>query len=488
MPPERADSARRQIQRAQAETDRARAETERARAETKRAQAETERAQAETERARGEAKRAYEELKRVRAEAKAEAAWAGFLAEASRVLTASLDYETTLRTVSDLTVPQLADWCGIDILGENGEIHRLAVAHVDPSKEDLTKAVVWRYPPDPAAAEGVAKVIRTGEPELLRNITDRILRGVAQDKEHFRMLQEIGMRSAMIVPLTASGRTLGSIALISGVSNRHYDRDDLSHAVELADRAAVAVDNARLYHEAEAANRAKSNFLAVMSHELRTPLNAILGYAELLLEGVPERLPDPFRNKVERIVASARSLLGIIEEVLTFSRTEANEEMVHNSVVDPVAVAREVAHYMAPDAHAKGLGMRLETPELPVTFETDSSKLRQALLNIVSNAVKFSEEGEVVVKVEPGHRAVLFRVHDSGIGITSENLEHIFDPFWQAERPMTRTAGGTGLGLAVARRLARILCGDLTAESEPGRGSTFTLRVADRAAHVKRAA
>jgi signal transduction histidine kinase len=212
-------------------------------------------------------------------------------------------------------------------------------------------------------------------------------------------------------------------------------------------------------------------------HELRTPLSAIIGYEELLADGITGPVSAAQREQLGRIKASAQHLLGLIEEILVFARIEAGRESVSICPVDVRAVAEEVRGLVAPLAAEKGLALHLRAAERLPAVETDPGKLRQILLNLVGNAVKYTERGEVVAEVRGERDAVTLDVRDSGIGIAPEHLERIFDPFWQADQTATRRAGGTGLGLAVARRLATLLGADLSVESRLGEGTTFTVRV-----------
>lgn len=398
------------------------------------------------------------------------------LDDASRVLASSLDYEVTIAAAAQLAVPDFADWCGVDLVVEGG-IQQLAVAHVDPEKVRWARELNARYPTLPDAPLGVPEVIRTGKAQLIPAITEDMVQAAARGAEHLAMIRELGMQSAMIVPMGARGKTLGAMTLISVNPKRHFDQHDLAVAQELARRAAIAIDNAQLYRAALAANEAKSNFLATMSHELRTPLTAIIGYQELLAEGISGPVTEAQGQQLRRIKVSAMHLLGLIEEILSYSRLEAGRESVR---VEPVAVKGVMDDAMAfvmPLAEGRPIRLAAEPCSPGLMMRTDPGKLRQILVNLLSNAVKFTPKGSVLLGVDVQAPDITFTVSDTGIGIALEHLDHVFDPFWQVEQHMTRTAGGSGLGLSVSRRLARALGGDITVQSAPGKGSTFKVRL-----------
>jgi len=230
-----------------------------------------------------------------------------------------------------------------------------------------------------------------------------------------------------------------------------------------------------LTERAEAANEAKSAFLATMSHELRTPLTAILGYEELLAEGVSGPITEVQQTYLSRIKLGAQHLLMLIDGILTLSRLDAGAEAVHHEPVTVDRLLDEAATLVAPLAASRRIGFTVQHPESPFAIDTDYAKVRQILVNLLGNAVKFTDHGEVVLEACVQGDTAIFKVRDTGIGISSEHLERIFDAFWQVEQTTTRTVGGSGLGLSVSRRLARLLGGDLTVESSEGVGSTFTL-------------
>ncbi len=403
---------------------------------------------------------------------------AELLSEASRVLASTLDYEKTLETIARLAVGELADWCAVDLVQTGGSVQQAVVAHVDREKIKWAKELNKRYPPDYAGPTGAGHVIRTGQPEIYSEISDDMLVAAARDEQHLAIMRELQIKSALTVPMIARGRVLGALTLISTQKGRRYGDADLALAMEIATRAAIAIDNAQLYRSALAASEAKSAFLATISHELRTPLNAIIGYQSLLKEGIDGSLNESQLAQLSRIRASADHLLGLIDEVLTFSWLEAGKEVVLREEVELRPIVEEAVTMVTPLAGAKGLSVRVDVPDARAF--TDAGKVRQILLNLLSNAVKFTDRGEITVRARVKEGKAEISITDTGIGVATENLERIFEPFWQVEQSSTRRAGGTGLGLSVSRSLARLLGGEVTVESKLGEGSTFIVTLPAR--------
>jgi PAS domain S-box-containing protein len=399
-----------------------------------------------------------------------------FLAEASSVLTSSLDYRKMLRRIGRLAVPRFADLSVIELVSPDGRIRDLQVAHSDGETERRVRSELRRDGGGRVPTGILARVLRSGEPELVPTLERR---GAAPNEEDRleRMAHELELTSLLIVPLRGRHRVLGAIALAASAGSAPYSSSDLEVAVELARRSSSAIENAELFEAAAAASEAKSNFLAVVSHELRTPLNAIVGYCELLLMGVPTPIPATGTAQVERIRDSAENLRRIVEEILTFTRIEGGTEVVRSEVVDLRAALERSIEGVRALVAAKGLDVRFQAPDSPWLVETDGSKIGRILGHLLNNAVKFTDDGRIEVHATLEDGWIVMTVRDTGVGIEARYLEQIFEPFWQIDSSRTRRHEGTGLGLSVARQLTRLMGGEINVTSTPGNGTEFRVAI-----------
>lgn len=268
-------------------------------------------------------------------------------------------------------------------------------------------------------------------------------------------------QSVRVLPIYGDdGTPQGAVALIQDVTERVAREDELREAMVAA----------------QTSNQAKSNFLAAMSHELRTPIGAVSAYVDLLSDGIVGSVTDQQRAHLLRIKMVAAHLLAIVEEILTFARIDAGREQVRISDADAGQLARDAILAVEPLVKKKGLDLRYDLPSAPVPMKTDPVKVRQILINLLGNAVKFTSHGSIAVHVtaSPSGSSVAFAIADTGHGIAAADLERIFEPFVQVSASHSRSHEGTGLGLAVSREFARLLGGDVTVTSEVGLGSVFT--------------
>lgn len=513
-----------------------------------------------------------------------------FLAEASELLASSLDYNRTLRRLAQLCVPRLADWCAIDMVGEDGGIDRLAVAHEDPEKVKWAYQLQDRYPPDPDAQRGVPQVVRSGEPDFLPTIPEQLLEeAIGDDHELRRIVDQLGLKSSIAVPLIARGRTLGALSLIAAERHPAFTTADLELAIELGRRAAVAVDNARLYREAErGANAARalayvadgvvlldrdgtvqhwnpaaaaitgvpedaalgqpvgevvpawdmltthvqllapgstrrpvtvpivlggherwvavsgvkfgggtvyalqdvteerllektrSDFVTTASHELRTPLAAVYGAVRTLRRDDVQLSEFDRAQFLEMIESEATRLARIVDQILLAGQLDAGAVELELSDCNPAEVAAGVIESAATHL-PESISLSLDADE-PPQIACDPNKLRQVLVNLVDNAVKYSPDGgDVVLRVRGDNGSCRIEVLDEGLGIPSGEESRIFEKFYRLDPQQTQGVGGSGLGLYICRELVERMDGRLTVESELGRGSRFSVVLPVRA-------
>ena len=506
-----------------------------------------------------------------------------FLGEASAVLGSSLSYEDTLARLADLAVPRFADWCAVDLLAEDGA-RRIATGRVGRDGARPARGPAERAPADLSADRGLGRVLRTGEPELLPELGPELLEAVAREAPEVReLVGEPGAASAMIVPVSTRGRTLGALSFLRAGGGRRYGEADLELALDLARRAGVAVDNAHLYREAEERaqaarvlasvgdgvvlvdasgvvrylNRAaeaitglprsavvdrpaveavpgwsavvqrvpiavdavstaralslplglgdrelwlsvtgvavidgtvyafrdmteeralevmRSEFVSTVSHELRTPLAAIYGAAMTLRRDDVVLDADQSATLLNVITNESDRLARTVNAILWASRLDTDALSTAIETCDPMTLAKEVVD--AQRVHLpERIRLELESEDGVPPLSADPDKVRQVLVNLLDNAVKYSPDGGVVrLRVSSAPSRVRFSVVDEGLGIPYGEQRRIFDKFYRLDPDMTRGIGGTGLGLYICRELVRRMEGQIWVTSEPGRGSTF---------------
>jgi signal transduction histidine kinase len=381
--------------------------------------------------------------------------------------------------VAHLAVPTLSDYCAIDVLDDDNRIRSLEISDIDPEKEAAGRKMQEDHPVDPESNHPVAQVMRSGRPILFSDVDDDVLRLFAEDdEEYLQGLRDIGIDSAMYVPLIARGRTIGVISFVASESGQRYGPSDLALAQELTRRAALAIDNARLYREAQDAVRTREEFLSIASHELKTPLTTVKGYGQIL--GRLLRRPTIDTKRLIRLADQLQDQLArfeiLIADLLDVSRIQQRGLELRPEPADLVALVRTVLNRF--EYPAEPQVQHVFTIRGPERLEGvwDPDRLDQVLTNLISNAVKYSPDGgEILITIEmrEGDQVEL-AVHDQGIGIPEDEQGELFRPFARSET-VQRAISGVGLGLYISQQIIGRHGGRIWLESEPGTGSRFAV-------------
>lgn len=394
-----------------------------------------------------------------------------FLAEASKALSSSLNFRRTLRVVTRLAVPRIADWCTVDMLDATGKPDLLAVAHVDPKKVRWARSLRKREPVDMSAPTGLPNALRTGRSEFYPVITEEMIVAAAKDERQLELIRSIGFSSVMIVPLVTGRRAIGAISFVAAESGRHFSPADLAMAEELASRAALAIENARLYEAAQRAIALRDDFIAVAAHELKTPVTSMKIYADALRRQAVRRGDEPAERSLVKINEQIDRLSTLIGDLLDVSKIESGRLMLQVTPVDLDALITEVVDGVQHTAE----GHRIDrVGTVGRTVPGDRERLAQVFTNLLTNAMKYSPGTErVVVRLAATDAAASIEVQDFGIGIDREHHGRIFDRFYRVSSPDEKTFPGLGVGLYVTSEIVRRHGGTIAVDSEKGRGSTF---------------
>jgi GAF domain-containing protein/anti-sigma regulatory factor (Ser/Thr protein kinase) len=396
------------------------------------------------------------------------------LGDVGRALSSTLDVETVLTTIASRATQLTAtDTCTVYEYEEaREEFHLRATHNVNERVVELI-----RIRPIRKGEGATGRVADTHAPVQVDDL--------AQDSGyHGRLRQALlegGVRSVLAVPMLREARLIGVFIVTRKTPGRFAD-EVVALLQTFATQSAIAIHNARLYRELEAKSREleaashhKSQFLANMSHELRTPMNAIIGYTELIADGIYGAVPEPMRDVLTRVDASGRHLLGLINDVLDLSKIEAGQLTLALAEYSMKEVVEAVLATAEPLAAEKHLKLVVDVPPDLPTGRGDQRRLAQVLLNLVGNAIKFTDEGHIALRVGAVAGMFAMAVSDTGPGIPLEDQERIFEEFQQADTSRTRPKGGTGLGLAIARRIIAMHGGRIWVESTPGAGATFRI-------------
>ena len=396
-----------------------------------------------------------------------------FLAEANVALSASLDYEETLATVAQLVVRDFADWCIVEIVEEHGHLRRLKVATASPANAALA-ASLEQWPIDRDRPYLIRAVVENKQPLRIEHVSAEHLESVAQSPEHLQALRSLGPKSLMAVPLLRRGQLLGTITFVSSTPSRVYGPDDLRLALALADRAVVAIENARLYRASVHATELRDQVLGIVAHDLRNPLSTILLNAAALTR----RGPDPERRsqkRTEAIQRSATRMNRLIQDLLDVALMESGQLTIEPAQLNARDLIVGAVEMQRPLASSSSIELRVDVDRDLPDIWGDRDRLLQVFENLIGNAIKFTRAGGcITVSATSRDHQDIFRVADTGSGIAPENLSHVFDRFWQASK-----AGGlgAGLGLPITKGIVEAHGGRIWVESTSSRGTTFSFTV-----------
>jgi signal transduction histidine kinase/ActR/RegA family two-component response regulator len=428
-----------------------------------------------------------------------------FLADLSHALSASLEEHETLSVLARWIVSEIADYCFIDVFDEDGAIRRAVTLHRDPDLQEVLDEMQRRYPSQLRARMGMGQVLRTGQSLLIPEVTPEAMRAAAQDEEHFLLGLRLAPCSSVLVPMMSRGRVLGAICMALSRNGHRYGPEDLALAEEIGSRAALALDNARLYHAIQEAlrhrdesvealrrsdeelrrrveelareDRRKDEFLAMLAHELRNPLAAISNAGHVLDQGGAADART--RDLVGVIGRQIRHLSRLVDDLLDVSRFTRGKIELRKRLVELRPIIEGAVETTRPLLERQGHRLTVSLPAEPVVLEADATRIEQVLANLLNNAAKFTEPGgDIALSVEVRGAEAALRIRDNGTGIAPDLLPRIFDLFVQEDRSLARSHGGLGIGLTLVRSLVERHGGRVEARSEGlGRGSEFVVHL-----------
>ena len=405
-----------------------------------------------------------------------------YLATVSAALASVVDYESILQKVANLAVPHFADWSAVDVSNDDGSLRRLAVAHQHADRIGLAHDLVRENPLDPETASGVFAVIRSRRPELVSEISDKPLVQGAEDERHQRLFRSLGLKSYICVPLIASGNALGALTFATAESGRRYNDADLALAMDLAHRAAVAIENTQLYQALRDTDRRKNEFLAMLAHELRSPLAPIATAAHILKLGVHNE--PTVRHASEIISRQVKHITELMEDLLDVSRVTRGMVQLDKRAVDLKAVLSSAVEQSGPLIEERRHRLTTRVNSEHADILGDSTRLVQAVANVLNNAAKYTPVGgEIGLDVEVAGSNALISVTDNGPGIDPDLLPHVFELFTQGPGTLDRAQGGLGIGLALVKSIVELHGGGVRVVSAgPGSGTSviITLPLAEQ--------
>ena len=403
-----------------------------------------------------------------------------FLSDASKILSSSLDYKTTLRNVAKLSVYRIADWCGVDMLNEDGQLEQVVVVHKDPEKVKWARQLRKERPVDLKDKTGIANVLKTGKAELYPFITDEMLAQSAKSEEELELLRKLNLSSAMIVPICSDKKCIGTISFLTDTSRRRFDENSLRAAVEPADRASIAIENARLYQVAQDAIRNREAFMAIAAHELRTPLTIILLHIQKANTDIKKLMEkhtgmEKIPELLEKSEKQGFRLAKLINDLLDVSLATTGKLSLHRERVDLNVLVEEALQLFSIQLKKVKPFIVYDRSSEPVIGYWDRVRLEQVISNLLSNALKYGKAKPVNILVRKEGQEAVIKVKDQGIGVKPQHRKKIFELFKRGVSTSDYT--GIGIGLYISERIVEAHGGTIEVDSKEGIGSTFTIRL-----------
>lgn len=399
-----------------------------------------------------------------------------FLSEASKILASSLDYNVTLAIIAKLAVDKFADFCMIDLLDEHGKLIRVASQMADPKLQKLAQRM-FDFPSDPKNKDAIYETVRTGNPILIEKITEKWLRQASRIPEERTIIKHLGLHSFIFAPLKSRDKTIGVITLVSNDPKISYNDADLLLAEEMASRAGIAVDKAKLFKEAQDAIKSRDEFLSIASHELKTPLTSILLNLQLALEKIKNATNQKANMEdVERLIeiniSQSKRLSKLINDLLNTSVISSGRLKIETEPVILGDLILETIERLKVQIKKTKIKTKIHGK---IVGEWDRIRIEQVLINLISNALKYGRGKPITIEAGRVSDKAVITVSDQGIGIELSDQPHVFDLFTRAVDP--NDYKGLGIGLFIARQIVEAHGGSLSLESKLNRGTTFTIEL-----------
>lgn len=394
-----------------------------------------------------------------------------FLAKVSKELATTLSLEEVMNAVANVSVPEFADWCKIDLLNSSGELELFKLVHKNPEKVRWAMKIREQIFPKKVAPRGLFDVLKNGTSQLFPHITERHLKKAARNEKELTLLNMLGLTSVMIIPIIIKKKVIGGITFVTTESRKHFTNSDLATAEELASRAALAIENADLHEQAQQAVRLRNEFISIASHELKTPVTSIKAYGQVLQRRFMRSGNTQAAEQLGKMDDQLNRLTNLISDLLDVTKIETGKLQLHNDFYEFDALIAESIEEVQRTVDTHTIVLEGSTKK---KIYGDRERTGQVLTNLLSNAIKYSpEKKKIIVSIKSSGEYVEGSVKDFGVGISKEKQDKVFERFYRASGPKDNTFPGLGLGLYISSEIIKRQGGKIWLESKEGKGSTF---------------